>query len=476
MPTAKPRSQSKGKATSSRPVVYDSVTCTVRAGATAITVQEAKELLGWQEESEAQPFGTKFLLKLSGKKIRCTNNESNRRLVLGVVEMLKQEHLRGRWRLNGEPLIIGRTGLVLNGQHTLISLIAAAEEWHDNASQWSDCKQEPVLEKVLITGISEDAETVNTMDTCRPRSLSDVIFRSHYFQHLSGQAQRQLSDMTKYAINKLWEKSGQHSHAHVVRRTHSESIAFLEQHPRILNAVKHIYEEDNNENKISKYLTRGYAAAALYLMGSSATDPGKYYVAEHPNETMLDWSHWDKACNFFVELASGSKKLQAVHKAIMTLVEQGAGSIIERWSILARAWHHYLDDQAITDKHLQLEFEVKDGERFLVEVPLIGGIDVGEDGYCPDPTPEEIEQVTTKLRTKRNGADKPAKPLKPYRKHKDEWSVDDVAWVLEQLDKPELGTVSCEPYLCADEIWRVEVTTRDGVWEVPLTALSMTSA
>jgi len=83
-----------------------------------MTPDQAKKLLGWSQESEHIKFGSNYLLLDEyGEKVRCYNNVTNRPLYPNIYKTLRQEHLRKKWQMNGEPVIIGRTGLILNDPH-----------------------------------------------------------------------------------------------------------------------------------------------------------------------------------------------------------------------------------------------------------------------------------------------------------------------------------------------------------------------
>lgn len=438
-----------------------------------ITGDKAKELLGWEEEGEKDKFGNKHfseVSKLYGVKIRCTNNITNRPINSGKLAELKQEHLRRRWRFNGEPIIIGRTGLVLNGQHTLVSLLLAIKEWHKHPESYPAWESEPTCDKMIVFGVAEDDSTVNTMDTCKPRSLADIIYRAAYFKSLSSQQQKVASKLCEHAIRMLWKRTGIHIQALGTKQTPAESIAYLDGHPKILKAVRHIFDE-NDDNKIGKYLSPGYASAMLYLMGSAATESDTYYTADHPSEEFLDWSLWDKACQFWVELASGADKLKAIRDYLTTLLNQGAGTWQDRWAVLAKAWELYRNNKAITTKNISLKFEVKDDVRHLVEEPLIGGIDVGTDGVShktnSDPTHEEITNGKEAAKDKRFG-----KATNGNKANAD-WAAGDTAWVHSRNEDPYFCTLKIDPYECTDGSMKVMVDSQDGEWEVNVGDLSL---
>lgn len=439
-----------------------------------ITVDKAKQLLGWEEEEEKKPFGNKHLGEISrayGAKVRCTNNVANRPIYSSQLETLKQEILRGRWVFNGEPIIIGITGLILNGQHTLLALILAAKEWATHPDRWPVWTEAPTLDKLVIVGVAEDDDTVNTMDTCKPRSLADVIYRASYFKDLPGKAQKTVARMAQYAIKMMWLRTGIHMNAFAVRRTHAESVDFLNKHPQLLKAVRHIYEEDDDTGKIAKYLSPGYAAAALFLMGCSSTDAKSYYTAEDPGEQHLDLENWDRACEFFVELAGGAIGLKPVRDEIGKLISNGSTRWSDRWAVLAKAWQPYSNSKPVTAKAVALEFVVKDGDRHLVEDPTIGGIDVGEEGLHfvanGDPEKTDIEKRTKEVREKKFGKEKVAK------RAGDKWAKGDTAWVHSSDGDPFFGTLMGEPYETENGPVKVFIDAEDGEWECDLDELSL---
>lgn len=182
--------------------------CSVETG-NPLTAEKAKDLLGWVPECGKEEFGNNFLLHdTEGRKVRCYNNGTNRPLYLPVVQTLKQEILNRRWQLNGETMIVGNTGLTLNCQHRLVALVLASQEWVKDPQKWSDWKTEPTLDTVVVRGIDESDTVVNTMDTCKPRSLADVLYRSEFFHKLSIKDRKEAAKMLSYAIMLLWDRTG----------------------------------------------------------------------------------------------------------------------------------------------------------------------------------------------------------------------------------------------------------------------------
>jgi hypothetical protein len=468
--------------TEERPIVYPEPTSRFYLDDDPITIEKAKEILGWEEEPKKGTFGDNFLFTLpSGIKVRCTNNETNRPFYPNVSAVLRQDILNKQWKLNGEPIILGKTGIVLNGQHSLVALILAGLELSDPDSPYHETWgiEEPYFVKLVVYGISEDDATVNTMDTCKPRSLADVIYRAHYFKGAAKKDQKQLAKMLSSAIMMLWERSGTFEDAHNVTRNHSVSIEYLNRHPKLLQAVRHIYEEDggkNDKNKIGKYLNRGYAAAALYLMGSSLSDSDAYYAADHPNESMLNWELWERACEFFVELSGGSKSLKAVPEAIANLLDnQGSVNGAARWAIIVKAWNLYAAKKPVTAEALDLKFDFKDDGYHLVETPYIGGIDVGMEGLPFAEVPEvELEERQTAVQDESKAAKvkTKVKPKLPA-SLKTKWRKGDTAWTMDGFDEPTFVSLIAEPYQDANGITRVLVNGEGAKREVLVDSLSV---
>lgn len=478
--TSKPRDNST--VAEEREITYPTLTADVCIDATAITADDAKQLLGWQEETEEIKFGGAFMLKDSrDKKIRCHNNLKNRPLNLANLQTLKQEHLRRRWRFNGEPIIVGKTGLLLNGQHTLIALVLAAQEWEDDREKWGEYwDTAPTMAKLVVSGVDESDEVVNTMDTCKPRALWEVIYRSEHFAHLKNHERKVCARMADYAVRLLWHRTGAGIDAFAPRRTHSESLGFVTRHPRLLEAIRHVYEENGDENRIGRYVSPGYAAGLCYLMGCSTTDSADYRSAAHPDESMLDWNQWDKACNFIVLLASGGEETEAVRKYLSERIESGGASNAERWAILANAWIAYDESGKVTKHDLELQITTTPGgSSVLAEHPTVGGIDLGDPSSideskiaAKDPSPEEIKarsKVVKSKSIKPITIKKAGKFVPPDTGSKAgaDWAEGDKAWVFSQDGEHYFGTLDSEPYICDDGVDRVTITTEDGEeWEV----------
>lgn len=464
-----------------REVLYPDPKVRLYLGEKALTAEDAKQLLGWQEETDKIKFDNSYCYEIRSifsRKIRLFNNIRNRPITTSNLLTLRQEILRGRWRLNLENRIIGKTGLVFNGQHTLLALISAVEEWRKSPEDFPVWKTEPTIETSIAYGVEESDEVVNTMDTCKPRSLAEVLARSPYFAAMTPKGRISCSRILSYAIKLLWSRAGGDLGAFAPRRTHSESLDFLERHPKLLEATKHIYEEDT-EGKISRYVSPGYAAGLLYLMGSVKSDPKAYRDNDPPVEASLDWSLWEKACEFFVLLAADGEALQPLKDRYIELRENGEPSVQEKTALLITAWDSWSVGKEISEKSLRLQYiqDEEEGTSRLAEMPILGGIDLGDPSErdeelidTPDPTPEEIEQ--RKLLIKKPKKNTTPKYSAPSRKGA-EWKKDDVAWVEDKDDPPYLAQLMEDPYEVDGGGQRVIVRAPDGEWEVEVDNLSL---
>ena len=482
----------KKKPGNQREVVYEEVVHELCQGMTAITPDDAMQLLGWEEVTDGKYAGEVFAL--TGKKAVLKNNITNRPIYANLVRTYKQEILRKRWcgpsgnerTVNGEPIIVGRTGLILNGQHQLIALIAAYLDWEADKEKWLEYwPDRPVIDKVVVSGIDEDDDTVNTMDTCKPRSLYDVLCRSKYFSGLKPHEQHKYARMADHAIRLMWHRTGAGLDAFAPRRTHSESIAFLDAHPKIIECVKHVYEEDGDDGKIARYCSPGYTAGLLYLMGSSKSEPEPYGKAQHPDESLLTWDNWDKATNFIVLLAAGSKETEAVRSVLSSLLEHGNVSMAERWGIITLAWLAYEAGQKIVPEDLQLEHQVDDdGNRKLLDHPSVGGIDLGDPSTAdeaviaktddPDPTQIEERKAEVHAKAERKVPEKAKTPHLVPHKAGPNWAKGDVAWVRDPDNEHYLGELTEDPWDC--DIGDCRATVRDSKgdeWEVIYEDLSL---
>jgi hypothetical protein len=219
------------------------------------------------------------------------------------------------------------------------------------------------------------------MNRIAKQILRDMIDHSELFAGLNSSERRECFRMSSGAIDLLWDRTGA-AHSDCVGETQSEHIDFLKHHPRLIECVKHLFEQDK-EREISKLrLHTGQCAAMMYLMASSASDIDAYRNSNPPSEKQLSWQNWDKAEEFWTLIAARNKRLVPVYDALRALVDENAGGgsrRIEKLAVVAKAWRLFRDQEKITKKALALKYEEDvNGIRRLVEQPSVGGIDLGK--------------------------------------------------------------------------------------------------
>jgi hypothetical protein len=427
-----------------RKVLYPEVEVNVCIGGDALTVSQAKDLLLWIPESQArdvqgQPisYGDDYLLvDRAGEKVRCLNNTGNRPLSLTWVNTLVQDILNRNWVYNGETIVIGKTGRTLSGQHRLISVILAEQErtgkqhMHWESAGWD----KPVtLDTTVVFGVDEEDKTTRTLDNVKARSFSDVLFCdvSMFKFAKSPKEREQLARWLDYAVKTLWDRTLAKSDAFKPRRTHSEGLEFIDRHPKLLEALKHIAEENvrhktkDTDGKevlgdppITKLIGGGYAVALMYLMGMSDTDVDVYRNANPPSEKQCDDGSWGLAVQFWMEFARGVEgKLKELYYAIIALRDENTkrtGSRDEVMSLIANAWTVFKDGGAVTPEAIALQYGPPDewGVPHLTKIPDVGGIDLGgwqkEDeekdtgnGEGGEPSEEEIKKRADEVQKQR---------------------------------------------------------------------------
>lgn len=403
---------------------YPEVEATVFRGENALTDEQAKHLLGWEEETETIKFGSDFFLTdENGKKVRLTKNLKNRSYRPALAEKYVQEHLQRRWRLNGETIIIGQYAETMDGQHRLISLPLAEQrrlkdlETHRH---WVKNWPGPVtMETVVVTGIDESDEVANSINVGDPRSLGDVLYRSHWFASFPPAKRRLMARAADYGIRFHWHRTGAGMDAFAPRRTHAEAIDHLSRHERLIKCLKHVVDENGDgENRLGKYLSLGYSAALMYLMGSGRSDYDKYKNGDVRSEKRLDWSLFKRAEEFWALLAGGDD-FKEVRFALGALNDPETGkkaSMAEVVTVIVKAWRLFAEPGfegfAEHDERINLgpgSYQVKDDVRVLIDNPTCGGIDLGEpkdeilvpaargeeDGVEPEETEGLVEEVET---------------------------------------------------------------------------------
>lgn len=367
----------------------------------------AKEILGWQDEAgfavalESQytkaeiknlntSFGEDYLFKdRNGDKIRCGNNLHNRPFYAQTAEDWMLEILRRKWQFNGESMIVDKYGGCQDIQHRAIGLVWACQEWELDRKlpkpqqKWQEFwPEKPTIDCIVVFGIEDSDDVVNTINTGKPRTLSDAIYRTSWLADKPLGERQQLAKVIAGAVTYLWKRTEAKAGSLAPRRPHSESFEFLDNHKRLRDKCVPFIVAEGDGKKLTPYLSLGWASALLYLMGSASSDFGKYTKTGH--EKSLDWSLYDKAEEFWTLFCNNAKELEPLREELERLpMEIGAEFKVD---MIVKAWTLFSDGQEIAPEAIQLNIGQEEGHYVLAEAkPRLGGIDV---------EPDEVELVT----------------------------------------------------------------------------------
>ena len=422
-PKAPKKGATNGKATKGKPEAngefkYPVYRSEDYVGEKALTAADARELLGWTEtQDDEYQFHD-----MVDNRIRCQFNTKNRPLDRGHALTLSQKILHKHWAgpnglgktPNGESMSIGQSGQVLSGQHRLIGLILAAQVWAYEGDDteltekaahfraiWGD--QEPVMDCTVVFGVSEDADTMATLDNVKPRSFADTLYCDpDTFPKIKGKDRVKACRMADTAVRELWFRTGEKNDPFSPKRTHQEAWMWLKNHARLKESLSFIFGNDG-DGQISgqKSIIRipaGCAAALHYLMSAATTDPEVYFandprVEKAGRKTFVDFSMAEKADEFWVNLVSGNPQFKGLRQALgQPFGEDYHGEFgpQDKMHVLVLGWNQFKDGGRLTKMEtFTLQYD-EDGEvRTASEFPDIGGIDKGE---AKKPKPEKLDK------------------------------------------------------------------------------------
>lgn len=385
---------------------------------TPLTGEVAKQLLQWQTEEDATKelpkdgkekkadFKDDYILKdLHGNKVRCLANVHNRPFYSGLANDWKLEILRRQWKWNGEAIIIDETGMDQDGQHRLIGLVLAIQEWEqDKAKPVAEQKwqklwpTEPYMESTVVLGVSSDDNVINTMNTGKKRSAEDAIYRGEWCQSKPTKDRLDLAKICGKAIKFIWDRTSFGDASLAPRRPHSELFEFLSRHPRIKECSEAIYQTAEG-NKLSEMIPLGTAAGLLYLMGSSATNVDDYNGIN--SEEAIDWALWEKAYDYFVDIGDNGKDTEVVRDILLDIPnDMGPFGYRLRMGVLIKGWHLYSDNKKLTKEKVEIATDRNgDGQLVIAESPRVGGIDVEfepEERIADEPGTSSTNKLTEK--------------------------------------------------------------------------------
>lgn len=382
-------------------VIYPKLNFLWKIGKDAMTLEEAKKYLGWEEDTAEEKF-TDFDMELpNGRRVVFKNNRRNRIWRPLQLKVLKQDHLNKRFRFNPDGFGIGATGQIISCQHRLRSFCEAEIERQGNPEKWGD---EPLtMECIVVTGMDESDETFRILNLTTPANAADAFYRQQLFPKQTRQNRAKLCTYLESAIKCLWVRTGANKDDKTPVLTNDAAVEFYEKHPKLADCVLHIFESYSSGKGHSQRMSPGQASALMWLMACSGTmDTTKY--DKKPCDKSLDWSFEAKAQDFWTELCNESPTngFEFVKDVLDKLCsdDEPLSGMYERKCVLARAWNLYRKDSAIT---VDL---VKPSDTH----PDFGGIDCNEslgqvesEKEDPPVTDEQVNEEKAKIDEAKSG-------------------------------------------------------------------------
>jgi len=329
-------------------------------------------------QTETYEWAVAFSDIVSGQRRSYNATLGNLLLLSGAINSSLQndsfvEKKKAKYNANGEKVRNGYS----DGSHSEIE-VSQQEDWGPREIYDRGMKLLTFMEKRWAFTLKSDEErrTLLFLDFDLGKDGPNIVSRPRTISMKDSKViARSLPYAVRLVMHRTWVVNGFSSKLDDAKVV----MEFVAGHLRVRQAVTHIWKVTGPEKRLDKYITPGYAAGLLYLMGSSASDPAAYQKADKPNENTLDWSRWNKACDFFAAIADGSQQMQSVRTALDKPSEDASLSIGERWGLIIKAWLCYSSDKEITSESLELKYVTgDDGVRRLAESPTVGGIDRGE--------------------------------------------------------------------------------------------------
>ena len=346
-------------------------------------VEHAKSILGWTIPEGEGKFIDPDFTNTKGQTIKCSRLTMQRPFKRQKSLGYAHEILEGNFQFNGEPILIGSNGACLDGMHRLTALVFANELWEENPTKYYKWKTSPTIDVVLIAGIPEEVKRVNTINTGMSRTTGDSLYAANVFKNSDKKLKKKICNSAGHAISMLWYRTGANVNAFSSKRTHAESLDFLQRHPKLGEYLEKTFEWDRLDGSHS-ILSPGYSAAFLYLMAVTATENTKegegYHDTVMPTEALLDFSFESKALEYWEALYKREDWVQPVTDLCNDLILEGrpleekVAAIVLGWRSLISSEGGYVNPEEVTLESLGYTVN-GDGVRKLSRTAFVGGID-----------------------------------------------------------------------------------------------------
>jgi hypothetical protein len=433
---AKPKPRPKPIEKPKRDVIHPEVSVELysHSAGNPITLETAMELIGWKMAPDDNPDW--FIKDTMGNKIVLENNATNRPFRMGLAKRYANEMLRGKWKLNGETIIFDRLGLCQSGQHRLVALILAEEQRKAEPEVWKKYHRGPIeIEGIVVCGISEDSDTIDTLDIGQKRSLGDVIARHEFFgdQEVPKKTRDKMANILANGLRLVWLRAGGKKVSDAPHFPHSEAMDFLDDHPEIVNTLLYIWQMEGGQGqgglRISKYVTLGYATGLMYLMGTSATDSEEL---SSKGVGALNFELMEKAKLFWAAFASGAglaadNPILVLREQLLNISQSTSFARDEVTGMIIKAFNLWVDNKpAIAKNILMKKVRGDDGKERLAEDPRLGGLDIYRD--------EDDKPALDKV-------DYSDDPREGSQAKSGKWQVNDSCWVRQKGEDAWFGVI-----------------------------------
>lgn len=244
-------------------------------------------------------------------------NGRNRPFSLSIAKDYALDMLQGDWHDNGESLTYDRRSRIVSGQHRLGAVLLAEKLRLKEISLRSKGRpgklhfqvpKDPVRIPVLIVhGVSDKPEVVDSVDRGIVRKGSDVLFR-RLDSSLGTKEHKALTRDIAAGAKLVWTRAGGKLVADRTKFPTPELIRFLDWHPHFVDVVSWVREIDRqSDGSISSLVATAQWAGMVYLFGTSGTDI---------TSPEIDLGRMDEAKEFTKEFAEQAN-LPAGHPALV---------------------------------------------------------------------------------------------------------------------------------------------------------------
>lgn len=262
------------------------------------------------------------------------NNKTNRHVAKSLISYYANQIEDDKWSVNGEPIIIGSTGALMNGQHRCLAVIKANKS----------------IVSMIVRGVDES--TFDTIDTGKNRTAADVLGIAG-FNELDS---RILSTTTRLILQfdevtgRINMNSNQKPSNHVVLET-------VENNPLIKKAVKWVLSFPH-KNRIVPAGWMGFLTIRCGIMDSDRSEEYLQQVF-----TGLELEQTDIA--YLVR-----QRIDRSNRAQVKMTPK------QKSQIIARGWFYYL--RGTWPEHEQNMWKNISSGFLVFANKSVGGVDVRE--------------------------------------------------------------------------------------------------